>query len=181
MVLPSEPEFEQVRYRTLRALVVHTPIIMHRPCTSSQPVWVPSSRCALRCLVPDLGANPLHPYPGKPCLQKGSGNSPDPRAYPPIPRSLGGRQGPSTGQPWLSSSGQSHRHRSIDRSFIPFSSQYNSALGPYKGGLRLHPTVNLSILKFLGFEQTFKNALTGLSMGGGKGAHPPSSYQELFH
>ena len=47
--------------------------------------------------------------------------------------------------------------------------QYNSALGPYKGGLRLHPSVNLSILKFLGFEQTFKNALTGLNMGGGKG------------
>ncbi|KNZ74273.1 NADP-specific glutamate dehydrogenase [Termitomyces sp. J132] len=47
--------------------------------------------------------------------------------------------------------------------------QYNSALGPYKGGLRLHPSVNLSILKFLGFEQIFKNALTGLSMGGGKG------------
>ncbi|GJF00323.1 NADP-specific glutamate dehydrogenase [Phanerochaete sordida] len=47
--------------------------------------------------------------------------------------------------------------------------QYNSALGPYKGGLRLHPSVNLSILKFLGFEQTFKNALSGLSMGGGKG------------
>jgi glutamate dehydrogenase (NADP+) len=47
--------------------------------------------------------------------------------------------------------------------------QYNSALGPYKGGLRLHPSVNLSILKFLGFEQTFKNALTGLSMGGAKG------------
>jgi len=47
--------------------------------------------------------------------------------------------------------------------------QYNSALGPYKGGLRLHPTVNLSILKFLGFEQTFKNALTGLNIGGGKG------------
>ncbi|KAI1798890.1 NADP-specific glutamate dehydrogenase [Daldinia bambusicola] len=47
--------------------------------------------------------------------------------------------------------------------------QFNSALGPYKGGLRFHPTVNLSILKFLGFEQIFKNALTGLSMGGGKG------------
>lgn len=47
--------------------------------------------------------------------------------------------------------------------------QYNSALGPYKGGLRLHPSVNLSILKFLGLEQTFKNALTGLNMGGGKG------------
>jgi len=47
--------------------------------------------------------------------------------------------------------------------------QFNSSLGPYKGGLRFHPTVNLSILKFLGFEQTFKNALTGLMMGGGKG------------
>ncbi|EFX05298.1 NADP-specific glutamate dehydrogenase [Grosmannia clavigera kw1407] len=47
--------------------------------------------------------------------------------------------------------------------------QFNSALGPYKGGLRFHPSVNLSILKFLGFEQVFKNALTGLSMGGGKG------------
>ncbi|WWC96967.1 hypothetical protein V866_003844 [Kwoniella sp. B9012] len=50
-----------------------------------------------------------------------------------------------------------------------FRCQFNSALGPYKGGLRLHPTVNLSILKFLGFEQIFKNALTGLMMGGGKG------------
>lgn len=50
-----------------------------------------------------------------------------------------------------------------------FRVQYNSTLGPYKGGLRFHPTVNLSILKFLGFEQIFKNALTGLSMGGGKG------------
>jgi glutamate dehydrogenase (NADP+) len=47
--------------------------------------------------------------------------------------------------------------------------EFNSALGPYKGGLRFHPSVNLSILKFLGFEQIFKNALTGLPMGGGKG------------
>ena len=47
--------------------------------------------------------------------------------------------------------------------------QYNSAIGPYKGGLRLHPSVNLSIIKFLGFEQIFKNSLTGLPMGGGKG------------
>ena len=47
--------------------------------------------------------------------------------------------------------------------------QFNSAIGPYKGGLRFHETVNLSILKFLGFEQTFKNALAGLNMGGGKG------------
>ena len=47
--------------------------------------------------------------------------------------------------------------------------QFNSAIGPYKGGLRLHPSVNQSILKFLGFEQTLKNSLTGLPMGGGKG------------
>ena len=47
--------------------------------------------------------------------------------------------------------------------------QFNSAIGPYKGGLRFHPTVNMSVLKFLGFEQTFKNALTGLPMGGAKG------------
>ena len=47
--------------------------------------------------------------------------------------------------------------------------QMNSAIGPYKGGLRFHPSVNLSILKFLAFEQVFKNALTTLPMGGGKG------------
>ena len=47
--------------------------------------------------------------------------------------------------------------------------QYNSAIGPYKGGIRLHPSVNLSVIKFLGFEQTFKNSLTSLPMGGGKG------------
>jgi glutamate dehydrogenase/leucine dehydrogenase len=47
--------------------------------------------------------------------------------------------------------------------------EFSSALGPYKGGLRFHPTVNEGILKFLGFEQIFKNALTGLPLGGGKG------------
>ncbi len=50
-----------------------------------------------------------------------------------------------------------------------FRVQFNSAIGPYKGGLRFHPSVNLSIMKFLGFEQCFKNSLTGLPMGGGKG------------
>ncbi len=50
-----------------------------------------------------------------------------------------------------------------------FRVQFNSAIGPYKGGLRLHPSVNASVIKFLGFEQTFKNSLTGLPMGGGKG------------
>ena len=47
--------------------------------------------------------------------------------------------------------------------------RFNSAIGPYKGGLRLHPSVNLGIIKFLGFEQIFKNSLTGLPIGGGKG------------
>jgi len=50
-----------------------------------------------------------------------------------------------------------------------FRVQYNSAIGPYKGGIRFHPSVNLSIIKFLGFSQVFKNALTGLPLGGGKG------------
>ena len=47
--------------------------------------------------------------------------------------------------------------------------QFNNSIGPYKGGIRFHPNVTLSVLKFLGFEQTFKNSLTGLPMGGGKG------------
>ena len=51
--------------------------------------------------------------------------------------------------------------------------QFNSAIGPYKGGLRFHPSVNLSIIKFLGFEQIFKNSLTGLPIGGG----PPDPYR----
>ncbi|MDJ1371800.1 NADP-specific glutamate dehydrogenase [Gulosibacter molinativorax] len=64
--------------------------------------------------------------------------------------------------PWIDSEGRAHINRG-------FRVEYNSALGPYKGGLRFHPTVNLSIVKFLGFEQIFKNALTGLPIGGGKG------------
>lgn len=47
--------------------------------------------------------------------------------------------------------------------------QFSSAIGPCKGGLRFHPTVNMSVIKFLGFEQIFKNSLTGLQIGGGKG------------
>ena len=47
--------------------------------------------------------------------------------------------------------------------------QFNNSIGPYKGGLRLHPSVTLSVIKFLGFEQVFKNSLTGLPIGGGKG------------
>ena len=64
--------------------------------------------------------------------------------------------------PWLNDNGQVQINRG-------FRVQFNSALGPYKGGLRFHPSVNLGIIKFLGFEQTFKNALTGLPIGGGKG------------
>lgn len=63
---------------------------------------------------------------------------------------------------WTADDGTPHVNRG-------FRVQFNGALGPYKGGLRFHPDVNASVLKFLGFEQTFKNALTGLPMGGGKG------------
>jgi glutamate dehydrogenase (NADP+) len=64
--------------------------------------------------------------------------------------------------PWIDDKGNTQVNRG-------FRVEFNSAIGPYKGGLRFHPTVNLSILKFLGFEQTFKNSLTTLPMGGGKG------------
>ena len=64
--------------------------------------------------------------------------------------------------PWIDDRGQVQINRG-------FRVQFNSALGPYKGGLRFHPSVNLGIIKFLGFEQIFKNALTGLPIGGGKG------------
>src|SRR3989440_1825922 len=64
--------------------------------------------------------------------------------------------------PWQDDNGELHVNRG-------FRIQMNSAIGPYKGGLRFHPSVNLGILKFLAFEQVFKNALTTLPMGGGKG------------
>ena len=64
--------------------------------------------------------------------------------------------------PWLDDKGNTHINRG-------YRVQFNSAIGPFKGGLRFHPSVNLSILKFLGFEQVFKNSLTTLPMGGGKG------------
>ncbi len=64
--------------------------------------------------------------------------------------------------PWMDDQGRVQVNRG-------FRIQFNSALGPYKGGIRFHPSVNCSIIKFLGFEQTFKNALTGLPIGGGKG------------
>ena len=64
--------------------------------------------------------------------------------------------------PWVDDKGQVHVNTG-------YRVQFNSAIGPYKGGLRLHPSVNLGIIKFLGFEQIFKNSLTGLTIGGGKG------------
>lgn len=64
--------------------------------------------------------------------------------------------------PWVDDEGKVQVNRG-------FRVQFNSAIGPYKGGLRFHPSVNLGIIKFLGFEQTFKNSLTGLPLGGGKG------------
>lgn len=64
--------------------------------------------------------------------------------------------------PWVDDNGKVHVNRG-------FRIQFNSAIGPYKGGLRFHPSVNASIIKFLGFEQIFKNSLTGLPIGGGKG------------
>ncbi|MDD3632916.1 MAG: NADP-specific glutamate dehydrogenase [Candidatus Cloacimonadaceae bacterium] len=64
--------------------------------------------------------------------------------------------------PWMDDNGEVHVQRG-------YRVQFNSAIGPYKGGLRFHPSVNLSVLKFLGFEQVFKNSLTSLPLGGGKG------------
>jgi len=64
--------------------------------------------------------------------------------------------------PWLDDNGSVHVN-------LGYRIQFNSAIGPYKGGLRFHPTVNLGVLKFLAFEQIFKNSLTGLNIGGGKG------------
>ena len=64
--------------------------------------------------------------------------------------------------PWVDDAGKVHVNKG-------YRVQFSSAIGPYKGGLRLHPTVNLGVIKFLGFEQIFKNSLTGLPIGGGKG------------
>ena len=79
--------------------------------------------------------------------------------------------------PWVDDNGQVQVNRG-------FRVQFNNAIGPYKGGLRLHPSVNLGIIKFLGFEQIFKNSLTTLPIGGGKGCsdlYPKGkSYREIM-
>ena len=71
--------------------------------------------------------------------------------------------------PWVDDKGQVQVNTG-------FRVQFNSAIGPYKGGLRFHPSVNLGIIKFLGFEQVFKNSLTGLPIGGGKGGSDFDAY-----
>ena len=79
--------------------------------------------------------------------------------------------------PWVDDNGQAHVNRG-------YRVQFNNAIGPYKGGLRFHPSVNISIIKFLGFEQIFKNSLTGLPIGGGKGGsdfdHKGKSDREIM-
>ena len=79
--------------------------------------------------------------------------------------------------PWVDDQGQAHINNG-------YRVQYNGSIGPYKGGLRFHPTVNLSVMKFLSFEQNFKNSLTGLPMGGAKGGSDfdpkGKSYREIM-
>ena len=70
--------------------------------------------------------------------------------------------------PWVDDKGNAHVNNG-------YRIQFNGAIGPFKGGLRLHPSVNLSIMKFLAFEQVFKNSLTGLPIGGAKGSSIYSS------
>ena len=75
--------------------------------------------------------------------------------------------------PWVDDNGNVHVNKG-------YRVQFNSAIGPYKGGLRFHPSVYLGIIKFLGFEQIFKNSLTGLPIGGGKGGSDQSFMTELY-
>ena len=75
--------------------------------------------------------------------------------------------------PWVDDNGQVQVNNG-------FRVQFNSAIGPYKGGLRFHPSVNLGIIKFLGFEQVFKNSLTSLPIGGGKGGSDFVPLAEMF-
>ena len=79
--------------------------------------------------------------------------------------------------PWVDDKGQAHVNTG-------YRVQFNSAIGPYKGGIRLHPSVNIGIIKFLGFEQVFKNSLTSLPIGGGKGGSdfdPKGKSESISH
>ena len=112
-------------------------------------------------------------------------NPNEPEFHQPSARSAESLASPHRGEPRIAENESSGTHRGTrarhhfpcawlnDKGEIEINRGYrvqmNSAIGPYKGGIRFHPSVNLSILKFLAFEQTFKNSLTTLPMGGGKG------------
>ncbi|MFE1325130.1 NADP-specific glutamate dehydrogenase [Streptomyces sp. NPDC058741] len=110
----------------------------------AEPEFHQAAREVLDTLAPVLGARPEYAVPGL------------------LARLVEPERQILFRVPWEDDQGRVHVNRG-------FRVEYNSALGPYKGGLRFHPSVNLGIIKFLGFEQIFKNALTGLGIGGGKG------------
>ncbi|ANJ08996.1 NADP-specific glutamate dehydrogenase [Streptomyces parvulus] len=116
--------------------------IEHR--NPAQPEFHQAAREVLETLAPVLAARPEYAEPGL------------------VERLVEPERQVVFRVPWPDDRGRVHVNRG-------FRVEFNSALGPYKGGLRFHPSVNLGVIKFLGFEQIFKNALTGLGIGGGKG------------
>ncbi|MFD4261745.1 NADP-specific glutamate dehydrogenase [Streptomyces sp. NPDC058534] len=116
--------------------------IEHR--NPAQPEFHQAAREVLETLAPVLAARPEYAEPGL------------------VERLVEPERQVVFRVPWQDDRGRVHVNRG-------FRVEFNSALGPYKGGLRFHPSVNLGVIKFLGFEQIFKNALTGLGIGGGKG------------
>ncbi len=110
----------------------------------NEPEFLQAVKEVAEAVIPYIAENPK--YQGKKLLE----------------RMIEPERGISFRVPWVDDKGEIQVNRG-------YRIQFNSAIGPYKGGLRFHPTVNQSILKFLGFEQIFKNALTTLPMGGGKG------------
>ncbi|MGZ3100872.1 NADP-specific glutamate dehydrogenase [Streptomyces sp. H72] len=116
--------------------------IEHR--NPAQPEFLQAAHEVLETLAPVLAAHPEYAEPGL------------------VERLVEPERQVIFRVPWQDDRGRVHVNRG-------FRVEFNSALGPYKGGLRFHPSVNLGVIKFLGFEQIFKNALTGLGIGGGKG------------
>ncbi|MFF8094383.1 NADP-specific glutamate dehydrogenase [Streptomyces sp. NPDC016675] len=116
--------------------------IEHR--NPAQPEFLQAAHEVLETLAPVLAARPEYAEPGL------------------VERLVEPERQVIFRVPWQDDRGRVHVNRG-------FRVEFNSALGPYKGGLRFHPSVNLGVIKFLGFEQIFKNALTGLGIGGGKG------------
>jgi len=110
----------------------------------NEPEFLQAVKEVAEAVIPYIGENPK--YQGKKLLE----------------RMIEPERGIAFRVPWVDDKGEIQVNRG-------YRIQFNSAIGPFKGGLRFHPTVNQSILKFLGFEQIFKNALTTLPMGGGKG------------